>query len=184
MSQLEEVATLDGVTFTITQRTDGATSFLLIGMLCLAYAAPVGIIVLLVLLILAVVGMSVGAALAGLLIFTAMGAIAVAVAANIRSERSRQVTLAVRPGVVEVDGESFPLAQADLLLQPMTVSGRAVLVLAADGRTKQLSGLCLSPPEQARLRTLLDTARRDADQRAGGSIPAALHELRGMGPTA
>ena len=181
MDDFTESATLDGVRFTLTQRKDTGTEVLLLGVLGGVYGLPVvGIVVVMVLgLEFSRVAITGVVSLVGLTIVLA----AVAIVTRRLRER-RRVTLEVGRGGLVLNGTRLQLRGTTMLLQRLAFTDRSVLVLGSSHthEPEHLSGLVLTAAQHARIVSVLDDARRDAEAREGGCVPETLQTLRGKNP--
>jgi len=181
MDDFTESATLDGVRFTLTQRKDAGTEALLLGVLGGVYGLPVvGIVVVAALgLEFSRVAITAVVSLVGLTIVLA----AVAIVTRRLRER-RRVTLEVARGGLVVNGTRRSLRGTTVFLQRLAFTDRSVLVLGSPHthQPEHLGGLVLTAAQHARIVSVLDDARRDAEAREGGCVPETLQTLRGKRP--
>ena len=181
MDDFTESTTLDGVQFCLTQREDTGIEVLLLGVLGGVYGLPVvGIVVIAALgLEFSRVAITAVVSLVGLTIVLAAAAIVTR-----RLRERRQVTLEVGRGGLVLNGTKLSLVNTTVVLQRLAFTDRSVLVL--DGshtdQPEHLGGLVLTAAQHARIVSVLDDARRDAEGRGGGCVPEALQTLREKSP--
>ena len=91
----------------------------------------------------------------------------------------------VARGGLVVNGTRRSLRDTTVFLQRLAFTDRSVLVLGSSHthQPEHLGGLVLTAAQHARIVSVLDDARRDAEAREGGCVPETLQTLRGKRPS-